>query len=212
MKALTGISIALAVSLLIGFAVKSTSTPSELLPEGPFPGDDLLPTAPMVYDQVRTINAPRSEIWPWLLQLGKGRAGWYCPASWEKWMPASWPAARAINPERQNLAIGDRVEDYGFNAEEDFFIVAAVEPERALVFTSERYGAVFTWSLLLHEVEPDAEGVARTVVHLRFRGQIAATGVKRRVIVWGGGVLDHLTTAPLLAGLAERVEGSMGNR
>ena len=45
-----------------------------------------------------------------------------------------------------------------------------------------------------------------TLLHLRFRGKIAATGLKRRLLVWGGGILDHLTTAPMLSGLAERAE------
>ena len=59
-------------------------------------------------------------------------------------------------------------------------------------------------SLILHEI---VEGErTNTLLHLRFRGKIAATGLKRRLIVLGGGVMDHLTTAPMLAGLAERAE------
>ncbi|KAF2716609.1 hypothetical protein K431DRAFT_234997 [Polychaeton citri CBS 116435] len=184
------------------------------LPPGPYTGDDLLPEAPMVYDQTRTVNTSRADVWPWVVQLGKGRGGWYCPSSWERRMPVSWRASRSVEARWQGLAVGDRVADYGFSAD-DYFDVAVVEPERALVYRSDRYGASFSWSLLLHEVEgPGGEGAGatvRTVVHLRFRGKIAAQGLKKRLIVWGGGILDHLTTAPMLAGLAERAEGKQAN-
>ena len=56
----------------------------------------------------------------------------------------------------------------------------------------------------MHEITEGEK--TNTLVHLRFRGKIAATGIKRSLLVWGGGVLDHLTTAPMLAGLAERAE------
>lgn len=65
-------------------------------------------------------------------------------------------------------------------------------------------------SLILHEVEK-GQGQS-TLVHLRFRGKVAAAGLKRRLLVWGGGVMDHLTTAPMLAGLAERAEASCDDR
>ena len=121
-------------------------------------------------------------------------------------MPQSWHASRGINPAYQQLKPGDRVDDYGFSAE-DYFIVSEIHQERALVYRSDRYGAHFSWSLILHELT-EGESPA-TLVHLRFRGKIAATGVKRKLIVWGGGLLDHWTTGPMLAGLKERAEKSL---
>lgn len=172
-----------------------------------YPGDDLIPNPVMIYNQTKTLHATRSEIWPWLLQLGKGQAGWYCPYYVEAWLPKSWAASRTINPEWQNLAVGDRVPDYGFS-KDDCFDAAVVEFDKALVYRSERYGCLFTWALLLRAEDVDDVVGAKplTTVHLRFRGRIAATGLKRKVIVWFGGVMDYISTAPMLAGLAERVE------
>jgi len=172
-----------------------------------FTGDDLIPDAAMVYDQRRLIKAAPRDVWPWVVQLGKGRGGWYLPSSWERLLPASWHAAHAINPAWQGLAVGDRVLDYGFNAAEDVFDVVIIEDNRALVYRSERYGTVFTWALLLET--PDDGGSSSssgTVLHLRFRGRIQKTGWKRKLLVWGGGLMDHWTTAPMLTGLAERAE------
>lgn len=100
-------------------------------------------------------------------------------------------ASRSINPQWQLLRPGDRVDDYGFSAD-DYFIVEDVQPQKALVYKSERYGALFSWSLILHSQTED-----QTLLHLRFRGKVAATGLKRRLIVWGGGWMDHLTTQPV---------------
>lgn len=148
---------------------------------------------------------------------------WYTPASWERFLPKSWHATRTINPEWQKLVPDDQVDDYGFSAD-DYFIVVDVQPGRALVYKSDRYGAFFSWyglqntapwpplihymnrSIILHEV-PKADG-KKTLLHLRFRGKIAATGIKRKLLVAGGGFMDHITTAPMLAGLAERAEHS----
>ena len=116
-------------------------------------------------------------------------------------MPQSWHGSRSVNPAWQTLKPGDRVDDYGFS-KDDYFVVHDVQPQRALIYSSDRYGASFSWSLILW---PQDDG---TLLHLRFRGKIAAKGLKRELILWGGGLLDHWTTAPMLAGLAERAEKS----
>ena len=41
------------------------------------PGDDLVPIPKVEYTQAITIDAPSEEVWPWLVQIGYGRAGWY---------------------------------------------------------------------------------------------------------------------------------------
>ena len=40
-------------------------------------GDELLPAATALTTHAITIEAPASEVWPWLIQMGWGRAGWY---------------------------------------------------------------------------------------------------------------------------------------
>lgn len=63
-------------------------------------------------------------------------------------------AARTINPDWQNLTAGDKVDDYGFSAD-DYFIVEEVHAGEYLVYKSERYGALFSWSLILHPHNAD---------------------------------------------------------
>jgi hypothetical protein len=42
----------------------------------PMPGDHLFPDAPSATRAI-TIDTQPHDIWPWLVQLGYGRAGWY---------------------------------------------------------------------------------------------------------------------------------------
>ena len=128
------------------------------------------------------------------------RGGWYTTKRLERCLPESMHATRSIIPEWQSLQKGDVIPDYGFSAD-DYFVVEDVRPSEALVFSSHRYGAVFSWSLLLHQ-----RNEGQTVLHLRFRGRIAATGLKRRLIVKGGEWMDHISGRPMLSGLAERAE------
>src|SRR5579875_2173308 len=62
------------------------------------PGDGLVDPASVVMDRAFTLRAPREAVWPWLVQLGKGRAGWYLPRAIERFMPSSRRAARSLNP------------------------------------------------------------------------------------------------------------------
>ena len=117
---------------------------TQILPEGPYPGDTVIPEAVMVYDQTRLIHVPPKDVWPWVMQVGKGRGGWYTPKSWERVLPLNMHASRTVIPEWQQLKPGDRVDDYGFSPE-DYFIVSDVVPEKALIYKSDRYGAQFSW-------------------------------------------------------------------
>ena len=161
----------------------------------------------MLYNQTVIVRAGARTVFPWLLQLGKSRGGWYAPAWAERFLPTTWRATRRIETQWQNLSVGDRVPDYGFSSN-DYFIVAEMREPDVLVYRSERYGCEFSWAVILRELVSDGGDVdeTETVVHLRFRGKISSEGWKRTVIVWVGEKLDSRTTRPMLKGLKERVE------
>ncbi len=89
------------------------------------PGDDLV-ADPMVVDtRAIEIDAPPAAVWPWLVQIGYGRAGWY---SYDA-MDMRGKSADAIVPEWQSLAEGDMVP----TSPDSAFQVRRLEPERTLV-------------------------------------------------------------------------------
>jgi hypothetical protein len=162
------------------------------------PGDDLVANANMVFDRSRVIAAAPLQIWPWLVQLGKQRAGWYLPSSLERAVPRSRRGARVLDPRWRELGVGQRIPDYG--GRQAFLEVAILDPGRALVYRSERRGAVFSWALTLDALTP-----VSTRVDLRFRGRVRSTGWRGRLIATAGDAFDRLTSELMLSGLAERV-------
>ncbi|HET9259176.1 MAG TPA: hypothetical protein VFP42_03495 [Acidimicrobiia bacterium] len=162
-----------------------------------FPGDEILPDVSMVYDRKAVIDSQVDHVWPWLVQLGKNRAGWYLPWKVERWLPQRMRAVRTILPEYQGLTEGARVPDYG--GRDDYLEVASLLPMRHIVYVTERFGTRFTWAII---VKPS--GSQSTEVHLRFRGAIRSRGWRRRLIVVIGDFFDWATTKPMLSGLAER--------
>jgi hypothetical protein len=91
----------------------------------PLAGDDLVPEPTVVDTRSITIAAPPSAVWPWLVQMGYGRAGWY---SYDAIDMAGQSVDRIV-PEWQTLAQGDTMP----TAPGSGFHVAVLEPERALV-------------------------------------------------------------------------------
>jgi hypothetical protein len=69
------------------------------------PGDDLIPDAASTTRAI-TIAAPPEQVWPWLVQLGYGRGGWY---SYDWIDNDGQPSADRIIPEFQQLQVGDQI-------------------------------------------------------------------------------------------------------
>ena len=94
------------------------------------PGDELVPHADIVETRVVTVKATPAAIWPWLVQIGQGRAGYYSYERLENLAGLKMKNAEGINPDWQPLQVGDILpaEPGGKG-----FKVLALEPERALV-------------------------------------------------------------------------------
>ena len=123
------------------------------------PGDDFLPDVRAQLTHAMSITAPPVEVWPWLVQIGCQRAGWY---SWDRLDNAGKPSADHIVPELQRLAVGD-VLPWKREGSEGFEVLS-IEPERALVLQSVGPQFEGTWAFVL---EPLAGGRTRLVVRYR---------------------------------------------
>lgn len=199
---------------LLGLARRSGVNDADV--ERALPGDDLIADPETQIDRATVINAPATQVWPWLVQLGKGRASWYMP-SWLEllvvWPPRKRSATRIVD-ELQSLAPGDLVPDWGPG--NPSFKVIEFDPPRALVYLSLRdrnhnwtwpsdeaqTSAVmgFSWALLLDEIDADSSRL-----HIRLRGRFGRRGRLRPVLMTLGGLLDYLTIIVLFAGLQQRV-------
>jgi hypothetical protein len=102
------------------------------------PGDDLVPDPKCGYTQAITVKASASDLWPWLVQIGYKRAGWYSHDFLHRLMGIAGSvddehrSAKRIIPELQDLKVGDIVEI----APGMGYVVTGIEPERALILES----------------------------------------------------------------------------
>ena len=165
-------------------------------------GDDIIARPDVVMDRAFTVAAGPAAVWPWIVQLGKKRAGWYLPGVLERFLPRKGRAVREIQPAWQQLQAGDVIPDYG--GPKATFEVATVNPPSALVYRSVRGRISLTWSLTLIPLPvPGPVAGEHTRVHLRLR-----MGPVRRkwLAVTAGELVDFLTIAGMAAGLKERLE------
>ncbi len=102
------------------------ATPEEV--SRAYPGDELIPDADSsVFTMATTLLAPPEKVWPWLAQMGRGRAGWY---SWDRLDNSGKPSADRIVPEWQNLEVGQHLIEASDGR--NWFTVEQVEPGRTL--------------------------------------------------------------------------------
>lgn len=136
----------------------------------PLPGDEIVARPNMESTRAITIDAPPSDVWPWLAQMGKGRGGLY---SYD-WLDIAFgfldkPSAETILPEHQVLRVGDAIPIGCDESQTDDFIVHVVEPERALVigaWAPELRDKV-SWAMVLRPL-----GACRTRLIVRVRGSL----------------------------------------
>ena len=102
----------------------------------PLAGDDIIDRPRVTTTHAVTIDAPPSAVWPWLVQMGWHRGGWYT-ARWVDRLlfPANWPSATRIIADLQHIEVGDFIPD-GPPETECGLVVEGLDPERSLVLHS----------------------------------------------------------------------------
>jgi hypothetical protein len=122
-------------------------------------GDDLLAEARAQLTHVAVIDAPPADVWPWLLQMGCQRGGWY---SWDILDNAGVRSADRIVPQLQRLAVGDVLPARPTGVEG--FEVRRIVPERALILGGVSPRWTGTWAFVL---VPLPAGKTRLVTRYR---------------------------------------------
>ncbi len=94
-----------------------------------FPYPDLVPEGKRSPTMAVTIDASPEQVWPWLVQLGWNRGGWY---SWDLLDNGGRPSATEVHPEWQDIAIGDLLKFRVFGRDVDAYKVGVIEPNKYL--------------------------------------------------------------------------------
>jgi len=162
------------------------------------PGDELLESADIVATRAIGIEAPPSAIWPWLVQMGPGRAGAYTHDWIENVIGLDMHSADRIVPEWQHLEVGDVL-----RSEEGRpgMRVEILEPEHVLSNRSEAGDWVWTFALA------PGDGSTRLISRNRIamKGAAAAQHLGMLLMEPGSLVMER----KMLLGIKERAEAPL---
>lgn len=158
----------------------------------PMPGDDLVDATGGATRAI-SIRARPDQVWPWLIQLGYGKAGWY---SYD-WIDNDFKrSADRILPEHQALASGDTI----LMAPEMGLEVKAVDPGRSIVSTLEDEST--SWCLAVY---PDG-GASRLVSRWRSRATPFPVSLLTTLLIEPG---TFVMEQRMLRMIKQRVESSI---
>jgi hypothetical protein len=158
-------------------------------------GDHLCPDARLVATRSITLAAAPTDVFPWLRQMGFGRAGWY---SYDWIDNRGRASATTIRPEWQGADSGDTVPGGPID-----FEAAIVEPPNAFVLRLSSTGNAstrmsFTLAYDLREVPSGT----RLVTRVRARIDIPGGRLLERFVLGPG---DGVMLRRQLRGVAKRV-------
>ena len=189
----------------------------------PLPGDGLVPHPRVQSTRAIAIAAPPGQVWPWIVQMGIGRAGFYSHDRVERLMFGARYAegkhsATRIHPELQDLKVGDLV-PYGAGA---YAPVHEIEPNQHLVageafvlrplpgnrtrliVRSRGMGYI---TAAVEAVASDAPPLARAIAFI-VRNVPGVTLVARGLDFFVGDPLHHYMETGMLRGIKARAEGT----
>jgi hypothetical protein len=189
------------------------ATSSEL--RASYPGDELIPEGRIASTMATTIAAPPSAVWPWLVQMGGDRAGFY---SFDHLDNGGRPSAERIHPEWQDLTEGGRV--LGLPDGSVWFDVARLVPKRTLILRSSlslpraqhfdpsapppRAFSDSTWAFHL---SPAGEDGTRLVIRAVARGRPKILGRLADLLFWEPA--HWVMQSRQFKGLRRRAEGTL---
>jgi hypothetical protein len=127
------------------------------------PGDDILEQPTFIATRAISIEASPEEIWPWIIQIGYKRAGFY---SYDRLDNDGIHSSDDILPEYQGLQVGDLIPmTKDINAR-----VTELEPHRSMVMDFQPW----VWAWGLYETEP---GHTRLVARVYYRSERTITNI-----------------------------------
>ncbi|MFZ1175138.1 MAG: hypothetical protein WAO15_02445 [Mycobacterium sp.] len=158
------------------------------------PGDDIVEDVMSHHTKAVTIDAPAAAIWPWLVQIGDHRAGFYSYDWIERYVflgtvhyVEGLHSATRIHPELQKLEIGDRINTGSFGSVRIGRPVTVLEPNHVLV--------IGTWAFTLLPLD---ENHTRLLVRERDAGWLRLLAPRRSGVLRAlGAAIDYTVGEPL---------------
>ncbi|RPJ18584.1 MAG: hypothetical protein EHM33_31770 [Chloroflexi bacterium] len=123
------------------------------------PGDEIVDKPSFNATRAVTIHAPAQHIYPWIVQMGVTRAGWY---SYDLLDNLGRRSAESILPEHQNLQIGDLI-PLSPDGKQGMR-VRSFRKNKWMLWWDEKGDTSWVW-----EIRPEGEGNARLITRVRVK-------------------------------------------
>lgn len=169
------------------------ATPAELA--APMPGDELVPRAQFQCTRAITIDAPPKAVWPWLVQVGCLRGGFYSNDLLDN---LGRPSAREIVAELQELEVGQWAPMSPRPSDATAFKVEGFEVNQWLLWRKPDS----TWAWTLTDVGAEKTRLV-TRVHTRYEWRKPTSALIGLLLMEFG---DFAMMRRMLRGLKERAE------
>ena len=158
------------------------------------PGDDLVRGSRIFCTRAITIDAPPQAVWPWLVQVGFGKAGFYSNDLLDN---VAHPSANRVLEKFQQLEVGDWVPMSSKVNDTTAFRIATIKPPEELVWAKP--DSTWVWTL------DDVDGCTRLVTRVRilYRWRRLADAVMSLVLMEFG---DFPMMRKMLRTIKQRAE------
>jgi hypothetical protein len=160
----------------------------------PLAGDEVCHRPQLNATRAVTIAARPEQVWPWLVQWGWGRAGFY---SYDLLDNLGRPSAEEILPRFQQLAVGDWVPMSGKTTPYTACRVTRLEPAKMMLW--EKGGGTWLWLL-----EPAGTAHTRLITRMRGRYRWTRPSIVTELILMELG--DPFMMRKCLLGIKQRAE------
>ena len=166
------------------------------------PGDERIPNAAGSLTYGITVRCKRSQLWPWLIQMGADRAGWY---SYDAVDNGGRPSADRIVPELQSPQVGAVFP--ALPGMRDGFVLVESEPPDWMVldWPGPDGQSVVTWAFLLHAID---EHNTRLVVRVRASDRYRFRGLPKPIGLWVVRAIHAIMERKQLVEIAKRAEAT----
>jgi hypothetical protein len=177
--------------LLRSYTSTKGSTPEEI--SASMPGDSIVAAPDYVSTHAITIDARPREVFPWLMQMGLGKAGFYN----YDWLNNRFRlSSQVIMDEYQSLSVGDTIRMSMISR----FKVDTLVKDAFMVWTSNGNNPTETWTWVLVP-----EGIRSTRLILRQR--IDYNYLSPLILVnYTSEVMNFMNTRETLSGIKKRAE------
>jgi hypothetical protein len=164
------------------------------------PGDGLILQPIGSVNHAVTIRRPPHDVWPWFVQMGSGRAGWY---AYDFIDNGGHRSADRILPEFQDIKVGTVFP--ALPGVTDVFTVVEFEPEHSLVLSwrSTSGGYLTTWAFVLERPQPNS---TRLIVRGRVAPGYHPYGLPQWVALLLARPAHFIMERKQLLGIARRAE------